>query len=259
MNKKKFIILLILLLSIFGINNVNALSTETYTNKETRYQVVIEDDANLLTEDEISKLQEEMKPLTEHGNIIFKSISVNPTSSETFALNYYHEKFDSKSGTVFLIDMDNRKIYIFSDGANYNTISTDKADIITDNVYKYASEEDYYKCASVVFNQINTILNGGKIAEPMRYISNFLLAITISFLISFIVILTSTGIKKATTQDIIANCAVNFNISNITAEKVGSHKEYSPPSSSSGSSGGGSHSSGGGGSHSSGGGGGHRF
>ena len=60
---------------------------------------------------------------------------------------------------------------------------------ITDNTYTYATNKDYYGCASYSFKQINTILSGGKIAEPMRYTSNIFIAITTDHmrLIKFII------------------------------------------------------------------------
>ena len=52
MNKGKIKILVIIILTIIGINNVKALSLPDYINEETNYQVIVEDDANLLTEEE---------------------------------------------------------------------------------------------------------------------------------------------------------------------------------------------------------------
>lgn len=253
MNKIKTLIIIIL--SVISISNVKALSLPEFKNENTNYSAVLEDDAELLTEEELNKLQEEMKSLTEHGNIAFKTISSNSTTTEAYASSYYHTKFGTKSGTVLLIDMDNRYIYLFSDGENYNIVTKDKATIITDNVYRYASNEEYYECARIAFSQVNTLLQGGKISEPMRHISNILIAITVAFFINFIIILVNTSLKKAKEKEIIDNCTVNFNISNVNAHQVGTHREYSPRSSSSS---GGGRSSGGGG-RSSGGGGGHRF
>lgn len=260
MNKKYLFSLLLIILLCF-IVPVKAL---LYENESTNYQLIIEDDAHLLNDNEINKLEDKMKPLTEYGNIAFKSIDSNNLSTSVFAANYYHEKFQNKSGTLFLIDMDHRIIYIFSDGDNYKVITDSKADIITDNVYKYASRSDYYKCAYEAFDEINILLDGGKIAEPMRYISNGLIAITISFLVSFLIVMYNTRIKKASVSKIIKNSKVNFKVANIKGSKSGTHRKYSPVdrgnggshSSSGGSSGGGSF---GGGGFSSGGGGGHRF
>ena len=84
------------------------------TNTNTGYKALIEDDAELLSETEVEILLDEMMPLTEYGNIVFKSISSNSQSTEQYARSYYHNKFNTTSGTVFLIDMFNRIIYIFS-------------------------------------------------------------------------------------------------------------------------------------------------
>ena len=253
MNKGKIKILVIIILTIIGINNVKALSLPDYINEKTNYQVIVEDDANLLTEEELNKLQEEMKPLTKYGNIGFKTTESNYTTIDEYAVSYYREKFGMESGTIFIIDMSNRKIYVFSDGKNYNIITKSRALLITDNVYQYATNEDYYECASKTFSQIYTLLEGGKISQPMRHISNILIAMTIAFFINFIVILINRSIKKAKQKDIINNCNIDFNISDVNVKHIGTHREYSPRSSSSGGS------SGGGGVGSSGGGGGHSF
>ena len=256
MNKNKFKILLFLTLMIIGISNVNAKSLDVYTNPETYYEVIVEDDAELLNDTELYTLQEEMKELTQYGNIAFKTILDNEYNSvERYASSYYRSIFGTTSGTVFLIDMDTRYIYIYSDGENYTKITNDKATIITDNVYKYAQRAEYYECASVAFSQINTILSGGKIAEPMKYISNTLIALTLAFFLSFIYILINTSKNKATAKEIVSGCLVEFNIGDVTSRKIGQHREYSPRSSSSG----GGSSGGGGGGGSSGGGGGHGF
>ena len=52
--------------------------TKTYTNKSTGYQVIVEDDANLLTDEEETALGKEMAPITTYGSVAFKSIDYNP-------------------------------------------------------------------------------------------------------------------------------------------------------------------------------------
>ena len=249
---KKFMIFAIIF-TAFLVINVQAQEIY-YTNPETNYKVIYADDASLLNETEKNDLLEYMIKLTNFGNIAFKTINDNPSTASIYASNYYHELFGSTSGTLFLIDMDNRYIYIFSDGDNYKIITNSKADIITDNVYKYASNQKYYSCARKAYEQVYTLLTGGKIAEGMRHYSNFIIAITLAFTINFLFVLRYSR-KKAKTN--LKNYLINVNIGEIEAIKCGSHRVYHPPSDSSfsgGSSGGGS--SGGG---SSGGGGGHSF
>lgn len=268
--KKKLFIVITLFLAVFCLyRNVNAeedfnYDTEEYDSVEqseiinekleSGFQIIIDDQANLLSDEEETKLKEEMVKLTEFGNIAFVSIDENSTSAPVFADNYYHEHFGTESGSLFLIDMDNRKIYIFSDGYNYSIITNSKANIITDNIYSYATYEHYYDCAYNAFEQMNTLLSGGKIFEPMRHLSNGVLAIVAAFFINFIIVLINSNVKKASNSEILKTCDISFNAANIVGRKTGTHSVYSPQSSSSGGSSGG----GGGGGHS-GGGGGHSF
>ena len=275
--KNKLFILLVLLLSVFSIYNVYAeeefdYDTEVYdsytldqsNNSEENvisekldsgFQLIIDDQADLLTDEEEAKLKQEMVKLTEFGNIAFVSIDSNSSSTSYFASSYYHSHFGTDSGSIFLIDMDNREIYIFSDGYNYSVITNSKAYIITDNIYTYASYQKYYDCAYHAFEQMDTLLSGGKIFEPMRHISNFVLAIVSAFFINFIIVLINSSVKRASNNEIIKTCDIEFNCANIVGSKTGTHSVYSPQSS--GSSGGSS--GGGGGGGSSGGGGGHSF
>lgn len=273
MNKK--FLLIILALFTFNIINVRAYEIDDFTitdeggsnivdtgtvvdnteykyiNNETSYTASIEDNANLLSIEERQKLFEEIKPLTKYGHTAFISTASNSSSVEYFADSYYHSHFGTQSGTIFIIDMSNRKIYIFSDGDNYRTVTKSKAYSITDNTYRYATNKEYYECASHSFKQIYTILDGGKIAEPMRYTSNMFIAITLSFFFSFLYILGKSRISKASNRSIVDNCDIDFKIGETSATKTGQHSVYSPQSSGgSGGGGGGGGSSGGGGGHS---------
>lgn len=82
-----------------------------YVNQDTGYEAVIVDDAFLLSVSEKSMLLEKMKLITTYGNVMFNSISYNSTSTESYIKSLYREKYGSESGTIFVIDMDNRKIY----------------------------------------------------------------------------------------------------------------------------------------------------
>lgn len=246
-----------------------------WENQETGYHVLVYDDAQLLTSEEEELLAEEMRGITSYGNAAFKTISYNSYSAASYARDFYHDTFGQSSGTLFLIDMDNRELYLFSDGAVYRTISSSYADTITDNVYRYASKEEYYTCASKAFEQIQTLLDGRRIAQPMKYISNILLALILATLINYFLARRMAGSAKASSREILNSVSTQFSFTNPQRKLTKQDKVYSPPVSSSSSSrssigsshrsSGGSHRSSGsshrssGGSHRSGGGGGHRF
>ena len=238
-------------------NSDENVSNTVINESFSKYKLVIEDDANLLSEEEKIKLMDDMTPLTEYGHIIFKSINTNPYGNTyKYGKNYYYNNFQNENGTLLLIDMSQREVYIISGGDNYKTITTAKSEIITDNIYRYLSAGNYYEGASQAYYQMNQLLKGYKIAEPMRYASNIVISLVLAFFINFVIIMITCSPKKSKLNKDALDMAVTVN--SFKAEKNGTHRVYSPVSESSGSSGGhsgGGHSGGG----FSGGGGGHRF
>lgn len=230
-----------------------------YTNPDTGYRVVVEDSADLLTEEERDSIAETMKEITAYGNVAFLTVNENYSSAESLARSYYMDQFGTDSGTLFLIDMDNRKIWIHSDGAVYRTVTTAYANTVTDNVYRYASREDYYQCSEEAFEQINALLKGQKIARPMKYISNVFLALILALLLNFALVSRLTKLRKPAKDSILSGAQKRFFFTQPGAEFLSETKIYSPIESGSDSGGSGSDSGGGGGSSSSGGGGGHSF
>lgn len=258
-NKLRIPVLTALLIVCFSMPLSAFAADPAYTNADTGYRIVIEDDADLLTDSEETALVSDMDEITEFGNAAFKSIDTNSTTAPSFADSYYHQTFGKESGTLFLIDMDNRKIYIFSDGEVYDIVTKSRAETITDNVYRYASNGDYYRCASEAYAQIYTILSGNAIAQPMKYISNALLAILIALLINFILINSVTRLRRAGIGPMIHAAKSSFQYTQPDVHFINETKRYSPIEHSSGGGGGGSFGGGGGGGGSSGGGGGHSF
>ena len=250
--KKNFKYILISLLLLLLIPTKVLAMNVVHTNEENNAKVVLEDDADLLSDEEEKKLTDKMISLTRYGHVVFKTISENPTDAESYARNYFYEAFGNVDGEMFLIDMDTRRIAIYSSGKNKDVITRGKANTITDNIYLYASRENYYQCAYEAFDQIYTVLDGGRIAEPMKNISNVLISLSLSFLIMFGIVISSSRIKKATNKEVLKGVSTTFNVDQLSAVKTGERRVYNPPSSSGGSSGGGGGGGGGGGSGSSG-------
>lgn len=157
----------------------------------------------------------------------------------------------------FLIDMDNRNIWIHSDGAVYKVITTSYANTITDNVYRYASAGDYYECAAKAYEQITDLLKGYKIAQPMKYINNILLALILALLLNYGAVSFFARLRKPGRKELLGSTVNHFSYTRPEVRFVRESRTYNPVSSSSRS--GGSSGGGGGGGSRSGGGGGHRF
>lgn len=249
-----FILGILLCLFCAAVPTLPCLAHTVYTNEDTGYEVIIEDDANLLSQEDLEQLSRKMAEITPYGSAAFKTIDENPYSTESFIRDYYSDTFGQHSGTVFLIDMDNRNIWIYSDGDIYKVITDSYADTITDNVYRYASRQEYFDCAFHAFEQITSLLQGYRIARPMKYISNALLALLCGMLINYIIIKMFARKKRVAQQELLGNIFIQCDIQQPQAVFTHQQRVYHPPSSS-----GGGHGGGGGGGGHSGGGGGHSF
>ncbi len=224
-----------------------------YENRETGFKSLIHDGADLFTDAEEKALLDELIPITQWGNVCVQTVDDSRgMSAATLARTLYDNTFmPETSGTLFLIDMDNRELRIHSDGDVYKIINNSYANSITDNVYKMASAGDYYDCVSAAFKQIGTLLDGGKITQPMKHISNALIALMLALIICYIYMKKSPKTKDEKSQPR-PEPVFNGALDNISVEKGHLRTRVIQSSSGGGSRGGG------GGGHS-GGGGGHRF
>ncbi|MBQ1468405.1 MAG: TPM domain-containing protein [Solobacterium sp.] len=233
---------------------------------ETNYRVIINDQEDLLTDQEENMLRIRMDQMTAYGNAAFVTVRQFEDVG-TYAKRVYREYFGTDSGMLFLIDMGRRKIWIFSDGAVYRVINKAYANTITDNVYRYASREEYYACADHVFEQALTLLEGGRIAQPMKYISNILIALVSALLINFLFLTSERKKEKPDVKEAVKAMSTAIGVKILSEKMLSQRKRKHYESSSSGGSSGGGYSGGGssgggfsgGGGGSSGGGGGHSF
>ena len=123
------------LLLMIMLSSVALADSKVYQNSETGYVVRIVDDANLLSYEEEEKLVEDMKPVTKHGNAAFVSVYNYDSSTRTYAENHADGLIGS-NGTLFLIDMGRREIYIYSQGAVWGKgakTAFDVADFLNDD------------------------------------------------------------------------------------------------------------------------------
>ena len=229
-----------------------------YTNPETNYSVYMDDACDLLSSEEEAQLIEEMIPLTQYGNAGFISCENNSGSTSDYSARVYSSLFGTDSGSLFVVDMGNRMLYIKNNGAISKTVTNAYSNTITDNIYKYASNGDYYTCASTAFSEILILLEGGKIAQPMRFISAALFALILGLLINYLLVRAVTAPNPAGSSEIIDAANVDFRLRNPGSHHIKTTKVYSPRSSGGGG-GGGSRGGGGGFSGGGGSGGGHGF
>ena len=231
-------------------------SAVSASNEETGYVYVLDDSADFLTDSQENSLQKQLYDLTAYCNVAFVTTTGHSKSStEDFAADYFDDVFGPHSnGTIFVIDRCLNEIYLYSDGQAHKIITNSRARSITDNTYTYARDKDYYTCAYKVFTQIETLMQGKRIAEPMRYLCSALLAIVAALFLNLFFALWSSRSHTADRRQVMTGLYAQMQINNPRTQFIRQSRTYSPVSS--GSSGGG-HSGGGGGGGHSGGGGGH--
>ncbi len=257
--KSKVFVLTALIIAIFSALpfTVKADDTEDYT-------MVIDDRAYLLTDSEEALLRNEIKDILNYGNVAFITNEEYNGSAEALAESEYRQYFGADSGLLLLIDMYNRRIEIFSDGAINRSIPRTRAHEITDNAYTEASEGRYYNCASKIFDQIKIILDGGSITTPMKYATNAAFALGAVLIVNLIIITSQR--RKGKDVKILTNAVTGGSkdsgvVKSVTPTLVSRTKRRRSSSGGGGfiGGGGGGFSGGGGGGFSSGGGGGHSF
>ncbi len=224
---------------------------------DSKGTVIIQDNEGLLSSQEEVLLEKDMLPISKYGGVAFISVRQFDMDTGKYAENEYRKLFGRDSGTLFLIDMGERNIWIFSDGAIYKTVTKAYANTITDNVYRYASRGEYYKCASEAFREISILLEGGKISQPMKHICNVIIALILAFLSNFIYLLIQRHKPAVSLKDAIAPMTSVVGVSVIARNLINTRRSRHVESSGGG--GGSSGGGGGGGGGSSGGGGGHSF
>ena len=255
----KSVIIFLLSLFLFLPQTVVVEAVTTEHNSDSGYDLILDDDADFLTDADEDSLVEIMTKITDYCNVaLVTTTSHSFYSTEDFAADYFDSTFGAHaSGTIFVIDRDLNEIYIYSDGEAHKTITNSHAYTITDNTYVYATESygrDYYTCSYETMEQILALMEGRRIAQPMKYICSALLAIILALLINYFIAMFYSRQRKTNIKNIISGIYANASITNPRVSFSHQTKTYSPPSSSSG---GGSSSSGGGGGGHSGGGGGH--
>ena len=232
----------------------------TSENSTTHYKAMVFDGAGLFSQTEAKTLLNEIYQYTEYGDMVVLTTNENPygnseSATDKYCENFYQTYSRSDNCVIFIIDMKTRYLLVYSAGdVVEDNLTSSKCSTITDNVYSYASDKEYYQCTSKAYEQIGRVLNGMHIAQPMKVVSNLFIAFVIGFVIMYLVAVGKSSVAKTSDSELLKFAAVNFNAMNPTDTVTGTTKTYCPRSS--GSSGGRSGGGGGGHSHSSGG---HRF
>lgn len=197
MTVRKICCMLLILITVFMTASCCALET----GGETGYRAVIDDQAGLLKETELPEIMEALKKVTVHCHAGVLTRSRDNASSlsqssdvEAVALKWGKDTFGDTGFIVFFIDMKTRNVCISANQDISRRFTNADADIVTDNIYRDAKNEQYGRCAVNALEQIAQVLDGEQIARPMKYISNVLIAVCLSVILCFAIV--SGTLKK---------------------------------------------------------------
>lgn len=246
-------------------NRGNILNTPAVNAEEKIY-----DFADLYTDSEEKDLYNEVNSYIQSYNMDLVIVTINrnnKSSPQEYADDFYdYNDFgisNNRDGVLFLIDMQNREIYMSTTGTAIEMYNDYRINEALDSVYTYMSDEDYYEGTSNYIDIIkdyaasgypnnSTISNKG---DRPSLITTMLVSLIITIIIMGILISKNKMVRKATTAEEYLNKeSVNIkNISDILVSSNTTKQKIEHNTSSGGSS---THHSSSGGSH---GGGGHRF
>lgn len=243
--RKIAIVVLLLVIALTFSMTVSAAVTNPVIVTSEQYTAVIDDSANLLSEYEEESLMSQMQACLEYANFAIVTTDTNYSYTTQRYAEQYNNNIFSSNGIVFVIDMSNRYLYLDSTGSARNYITNTNGNTITDNVYKYATDGDYYSCMCKVVEQVYALMRGAQIARPMKTIGNAFISIFLGFVISYLIARKTNKMHQSTVEEELAGANVAVAFDEPYVEFVSQSKTYDPVSS--GSSGGGGHSGGGGG------------
>ncbi len=237
-------------------NSISTAQVRPYTgavefeNPDTGYRAVILDELGLMSEEEHDQLLEDMKPLTRYGNAAFWSTEEYTRQEVEQARLKRRELFGLTSGTIFVVNMNVRKISLQNYGYIESLLPSSKANTITNNVRNYATRKDYYGCASRAFGQVLSLMEGNRIAQPMKYLSNACIALMLGLLLMLLLVFrhASSFVRPGAGEVLAAAGTGALSLYALNALKTGDDRRYSPQSDSSDSGGSSCSSCGGGGS-----------
>lgn len=160
-------------LVISGVHSANAFGAEPEKKTELIYAsgsrlASVEDRAQLLTEEEETELLKQAAELSQKTGYELRLVTTDQTEGKTtqqFAEAYFESLTDdgpeTASGASYVIDMDNRQIYIATYGGLQYYLTDARVDTLLDHAYEYVSEGEYDKTFKSMLKDTGRYYNKG--------------------------------------------------------------------------------------------------
>lgn len=147
MSKRKKVLTLILTLLCFLLP---AWPVQAESALETAKEQRVFDEAKLLTDSDILELENTiagMRKTMKMDVVVVTTENTGGKNSRNYADDYYEVggfgTNRNHSGVLFLIDMDNRELYISTEGAMIRFLTDARIENMHDHAYEYAANSDY--------------------------------------------------------------------------------------------------------------------
>lgn len=153
----------------------------------TSFPIIIHDELDLFTPGQETELAEQMKPVAQYGAVAVWTTQ-QPGQVDAKAMTYYSEHIGAQmedSGVLFMIDMDQRQIYLFSRGQIGQQVTRSDAYAITTDISHFATQQDYAGCATEAFRRVHLLLDGQEVFSIMRLICSGLIGLAAGLMIAY--------------------------------------------------------------------------
>ena len=133
------------------------------------------DMADLFTDEEEKQLSEQAQVLSDTMKMeaVIVTTEENSDSAQVFADGFYMEggfgTGSDQSGILFLIDMDNRELYISTNGQMIRYMTDSRINDVLDDVYNYAADADYYGAAAAFLTDTEKCYSNGISRDQYNY------------------------------------------------------------------------------------------
>lgn len=166
--KQTVFLVLLLILAVLGANLTAWAKSQSQSQNLASGEKRVFDDAGLFSEQEAGVLETEIQSMRKDMNmdvVIVTADNAGGKTAEKYAEDFYIDgKFGTgkdHNGALFLIDMDNRELYILPVGAMTRFLTDKRWNAILDDAYNEITQKKYGDCAQSFLNGVTKYYKAG--------------------------------------------------------------------------------------------------
>lgn len=137
-------------------------------SQETHGKALVDDKADLLTPEAENEVQTRLRELAGVSGWTCFALTTADTGGKTareYADDYVDQNAFEEDGVCFLIDMDNREIYLCTTGEAIRYLTDNRIEEVLDQGYPYVSSGDYGNCFTAMIESTQEMYGRGIYAD----------------------------------------------------------------------------------------------